>query len=825
MRERYNPQEIEPKWQARWADEKLYHVTESGDKPPFYSLVMFPYPSGDLHMGHMRNYAIGDLVARYQTMRGFNVLNPMGWDAFGLPAENAAIKVGVHPAINTYKNISRMKEQFYKMGICYDWDREVASCDPSYYKWTQWLFALFYKMGLAYKKKAPANWCPSCATVLANEQVVDGACERCGTAVTKKDLEQWFFRITAYADRLLKDLDLLEGWPERVRTMQRNWIGRSEGCEAEFGMEGSDERIRVFTTRPDTLYGVTFMVLAPEHPLVDKLTTPERRTEVNTYAERARRQSEVERLSAELDKTGVFTGSYAINLLNGKTVPIWVADYVLMGYGTGAVMGVPAHDERDHSFAHKYGIPIITVIEPKADDVEGRECLAVSEHPDLYVDPGVMVNSGPFTGTDNVEGKQSICDYLEQKGFGARTVVYRLRDWLISRQRYWGAPIPIVYCDKCGTHLVPDDQLPVLLPPNVDFRPTGESPLARVSEFVNTNCPQCGGPAKRETDTMDTFVCSSWYYFRYTDPHNGEEPFGKDKVDYWTPVDQYTGGVEHAILHLMYSRFFTKVLHDAGLVPTVEPFTRLFTQGMIYKDGAKMSKSKGNVIPVDDMVNSHGADTARVFILFVSPPEMDAEWSDQGVEGAHRFLGRVWRLIDDQVRVDGLAGPNVESLGEEDRGLLRMVHKTIRRVSDDIERFHLNTGVSAIMELTNFMTSYAEARGVTPVFNEAAKNLLLLLAPFAPHIAEELWHAAGGQGSVHKQSWPAYSESLAAEEQVTIVLQVNGKLKDRLTVPVDISEEEAKKLALENERVKGSLVGRQVKRVIYVPQRLVNVVI
>lgn len=823
MKGKYAPQQFESKWHERWHRDKLGHASEDDPRPKFYALVMFPYPSGDLHMGHMRNYTIGDVIARYKTMRGCNVLNPMGWDAFGLPAENAAIAEGIHPAIRTYANIDRMKEQFDKMGLRYDWEREVTSCDPSYYKWTQWLFLQFYELGLAYKKLAPANWCPSCRTVLANEQVVDdGHCERCGSLVTKRDLNQWFFRITAYAQRLLDDIAMLEDWPERVKLMQRNWIGRSEGSEILFPLENSTEKMAVFTTRPDTIYGATFMVLAPEHPLVDKLTTPERQAEVTAYVERARRESEIERLSTEREKTGAFIGAYAINPFSQTRIPIWIADYVLMGYGTGAIMAVPAHDERDFEFAHKFDLPIITVIVPSP--AEGAAPTAPEGEPELYVEPGVMVNSGPFDGMDNEDGKKAVTRYMEDRGWGKGTISYRLRDWLISRQRYWGAPIPIVYCDKCGVVPVPKEQLPVILPRDVEFRPTGESPLTLVPEFVNTTCPTCGGPAKRETDTMDTFVDSSWYYFRFADPHNEEAPFDPGRVAYWLPVDQYTGGVEHAILHLMYSRFFTKALYDAGLVQVQEPFERLFTQGMITKNGMKMSKSKGNVVPVDEMVGRYGADTARVFILFLGPPEMDAEWSDQGVEGAYRFLGRVWRLIDEKVRLPQ-EPLDYAGLDSEDRGLMRAAHQTIRRVTEDIERYHYNTAVSAIMELTNSMVAYKEARGVTPAFNEAARDLLLLLAPIAPHISEELWSTVGGRCSIHLQPWPEWKEELAAVEEITLVVQINGKVRDRITAPAEVSEEGAQRLAMESPRVKGHLEGTKIRRVIYVPGRLINIVV
>jgi len=860
--ERYNPQAIEPRWQRVWHESKLYFVREDPGKPKFYTLVMFPYPSGDLHMGHMRNYTIGDLIARYHVMRGYNVLNPMGWDAFGLPAENAAIKEGVHPAARTPENIQRMKEQFYKMGIVYDWDREVGSYMPDYYRWTQWMFLLMYRRGLAYRKKAPANWCPQDQTVLANEQVVDGRCERCGSPVTKKDLTQWFFRITAYADRLLDDLDMLEGWPERVRTMQRNWIGRSTGAEIDFplatkdeGRRTEDDVIRVYTTRPDTVFGATFMVLAPEHPLVERITTDDQRSAVQAYVEQARRQTEIERLSTDKEKTGVFTGGYATNPMTGEQIPIWIADYVLVTYGTGAIQAVPGSDERDYDFAIKYGLPIITVVEPAPDtntieedatEIQNRGALWATkiQNPNdpavapvwkegaqvsLYTGPGVMVNSGPLNGMNVADAKDAIIALLEGEGKGRRATSYRLRDWLISRQRYWGAPIPIIYCDQCGEVPVPEDQLPVNLPLDVEFKPGGQSPLVSVESFVNVTCPQCGGPAQRETDTMDTFVDSSWYFLRFCDPHNEAAPFSREKVDYWMPVDQYTGGVEHAILHLMYSRFFTKVLADADMVGVQEPFKRLFTQGMITKDGAKMSKSKGNVVPVDTMVETFGADTARLFVLFIGPPDEDAEWSDRGAEGMFRFLNRVWRLFEGNVTAGSSQAGTGQFAGDyskSDRDLLRKVHLTIRKVTNDIERFHFNTAVSAIMELSNAMQSYRDAHGPnTRAYSEAATNLLLLIAPMGPHIAEELWQQSGGEGSIHTQPWPQFNEELAASEVVTVIVQINGKVRDRLELPADVSQEEAQSAALASPKVQQFLDGKSVRQVHYVPGRLVNIVI
>ena len=818
MSKQYAPQQMESKWQEHWEKEKLYYASGEDDSRKFYALVMFPYPSGDLHMGHMRNYTIGDLIARYKMMRGHNVMNPMGWDAFGLPAENAALQADVHPKLWTEQNIADMKRQLYKMGICYDWAREVTSCLPDYYRWTQWIFLQLYNRGLAYKKMAPANWCPSCKTVLANEQVVDGGrCERCGTIVTKKDLEQWFFKITDYADELLDDLSLLGHWPERVRVMQENWIGKSPGVEFRLPIEGHDDEIGAFTTRIDTVYGMTFVVLAPEHPLVEELTTPERKVEVEAYVEEARQASEIDRLSADIEKEGVLIGGYAINPMNGERMPIYVADYVLMTYGTGAIMGVPAHDVRDFAFAKRYGLAIPVVIAPPGWD--GKELK------EAYLEEGTMVNSGPFNGLPSSEGMERIADYMEEQGIGERKVHYRLRDWLISRQRYWGAPIPIIYCDKCGMVPVPEEDLPVILPMDVDFRPTGtgESPLATVAEFVHTTCPSCGSAGRRETDTMDTFVCSSWYYFRYTDPQNDKAPWRKQKADAWLPVDQYTGGVEHAILHLMYSRFFTKVFRDMGLTSIDEPFARLFTQGMITKLNPrtgkveKMSKSKGNVVPIDEMVDTYGADTARTFILFVGPPELDAEWNDQGVEGSFRFLRRVWRLVME-------AAPSGEASDKARRELRRKTHQTIRKVTDDIERFHFNTAVSACMELCNALTAHKETHGLTPALDEGVRTLLLLLAPIAPHITEELWTEVGDGASIHRHAWPKWDEDLAAEEVFTLIIQVNGKVRDKVEVPVTMGEEEAKELALGRERIQQWLEDREIKKVIYVPGRLVNIV-
>jgi len=823
MDERYNFMAIEDKWQREWEKEKLYKVQEEDNKPKYYCLEMFPYPSGKLHMGHVRNYSIGDVVARFKTMQGYNVLHPMGWDAFGLPAENAAIKNKVPPAKWTWDNINNMRRQLKSMGISYDWDREVASCHPDYYKWTQWLFLQLYHKGLAYKKKATVNWCPSCKTVLANEQVVEGSCERCDTEVEKRALEQWFFKITDYADRLLDDLEQLPGWPEKVKIMQENWIGRSEGARIKFIVKETGDPLEVFTTRPDTVFGVTYMVLAPEHPLVEKLTKgTEYEEKVNEFVKKVQKLSEVDRTSTELEKEGLFIGAHAVNPLNGEAVPILIGNYVLLGYGTGAVMGVPAHDERDFQFAKKYGLDIKIVIQP-----EGPE-LKVEEMEEAYTGDGIMVNSGSFSGTPNREGMQKIINYLEENDCGHSQINYRLRDWLISRQRYWGAPIPIIYCDDCGTVPVPEKDLPVYLPEEVEFKPTGESPLKYSPEFVNTTCPICGKPAKRETDTMDTFVCSSWYFLRFCDPKNKEEAFNKGKVDYWMNVDQYIGGVEHAILHLMYARFFTKVLKDLGLVSVDEPFKNLLTQGMVLKDGSKMSKSKGNVVSPEEIINKYGADTARMFILFAAPPERDLEWNDQAVEGCYRFLNRVWRLVASYAEeIKGLDG-QIGNLEGAAKDLRRLTHQTIKKVTEDIStRFNFNTAISAIMELVNGLTNHKEKEQDTNllVVKEAIENLILLLAPFAPHITEELWHILGKEESVHLQKWPEYDPQAIVVDEVTIVVQVNGKVRDKITVPNNLDKDSVLRVAKNQPKIIEYINGKEVKKEIVIPNKLVNIVV
>lgn len=812
----YDFKKIEQKWQKIWEEQKIYKVYEDTKKPKYYCLEMFPYPSGKLHMGHVRNYSIGDVVARYKRMNGYNVLHPMGWDAFGLPAENAAIKHKIHPAKWTWDNINNMKRQLKELGISYDWDREVATCHPDYYKWTQWFFLKLYEMGLAYRKKAYVNWCPSCATVLANEQVVDGKCERCGTEVGKKNLEQWFFKITEYAEELLEDLKKLPGWPEKVKIMQQNWIGKSEGVEVYFTVEKTNDKIAVFTTRPDTIFGVTYLVLAPEHPLVNTLCegTPYEK-EVKEFQKKMEKLNEITRTSTETEKEGLFIGAYAINPVNNERIPIWIANYVLLDYGTGAVMGVPAHDQRDFEFAKKYNLPIKLVIKPAEGDWKTEEMEKA------FTDEGVLINSGTFTGMQSEEAKKEIGKFMEQRGIGKITINYKLRDWLISRQRYWGAPIPIIYCEKCGIVPVPEEQLPVLLPENVEFNPKGTSPLLLCEEFLNTTCPKCNSPAKRETDTMDTFMCSSWYYYRYTDPKNSEKPFDETKLKYWMPVDQYIGGVEHAILHLMYSRFFNKAMRDAGLVHVDEPFTNLLTQGMVLKDGAKMSKSLGNIVSPEEIVEKYGADTARLFILFASPPEKDLEWSDQGVEGCFRFLSRVWRLVEE------LSEKFAEPVKNEhiDKNARRLIHKTIKKVTTDIEeRFNFNTAISAIMEMVNGINSLKEEIS-GDVVKEAAENLLLMLAPFAPHITEELWERIGNKGSIHLMSWPKYDEKAILEEEVEVVVQVNGKVRAKILVPADITEKELESTAMSNEKISSYLQNKQIIKIITVPNKLVNIVV
>jgi leucyl-tRNA synthetase len=815
---KYNPQEIERKWQHKWAEDRLYEVSEDDPRPKFYALTMFPYTSGDLHIGHWYAMAPSDAYARFKRMQGYNVLHPMGFDAFGLPAENAAIDRGIHPFTWTMQNIENMRRQLKSIGAIYDWSREVITCLPEYYKWTQWFFLKLYEAGLAYRGKAPVNWCPRCQTVLANEQVISGGfCERCGAAVTRRDLEQWFFRITKYADELLEHNNI--DWPERIKIMQRNWIGKSEGTEISFALDhpGVEEKeIRVFTTRPDTTFGVTFMVLAPEHPLVPALTSPDKRAEVEDYIAQARRRSEIERLSTEKEKDGVFIGAYVTNRLNGEKVPIWIADYVLLSYGTGAVMGVPAHDERDFAFAKKYNLPIRVVIAPPGWQGEELE--------KAYTEPGTMVNSAQFDGLPSEQGMEAISRFLEEKGWGKRTVTYRLRDWLISRQRYWGAPIPIIYCDRCGTVPVPEKDLPVLLPEDAEFKPTGESPLKYHEQFVNTTCPRCSAPAKRETDTMDTFMCSSWYFLRYTSPHYENAPFDAEKVKYWLPVDLYTGGAEHAVMHLLYARFFTKAIRDMGLVDFDEPFTRLFNQGVIIAQKQKMSKSRGNVITPDEYVTEVGADAVRAYLMFVAPWEQGGEWNDSGISGVSRWLNRIWNLVLGNYQPDEKVSPDIKE--KTTRELSRITHQTIKKVTSDLEKFHFNTMIATLMEFTNYLAKVKETGAIASSdWQESIDILLRLLAPTTPHLAEELWQKTGHEYSIHNQSWPQWDEALAQDEEITLVVQVNGKLRDRITVPASITEAEAKELALKRERVKPHLEGKQIANIIYVPKRLVNLVV
>lgn len=824
MEDRYNPREVEAKWQAIWQKNNVFRTELDRQRPEYYVLEMFPYPSGNLHMGHVRNYSIGDVIARFKRMHGFNVLHPMGWDAFGMPAENAAIKHGIHPAQWTWSNIANMRRQQREMGLSYDWDREVATCHQEYYRWTQWLFLLLYERGLAYKKKAAVNWCTECNTVLANEQVIDGHCWRCDSPVIKKELAQWFLRITAYADRLLADLAELKGWPERVKVMQENWIGRSEGAEFSFTVPKADVAIPVFTTRPDTAFGVTYLVLAPEYPLLDKLVQGTSHEQaVRAFVERVRNLSEINRTAADVEKEGLFTGAYAVNPFNGEKVPIWIANYVLMDYGTGAVMGVPAHDQRDWEFATKYGLPKRLVVQSAAS------ALTIGNMEQAYDGPGVLVNSGRFNGLDNETAKQAMMDWLEERALGRRRVNYRLRDWLISRQRYWGAPIPIIYCDKCGTVPVPKDQLPVVLPEKVNFAPGVISPLAQVDEFVHCTCPVCGGSARRETDTMDTFICSSWYYFRYTDPRNSHAPFEPAKANYWLPVDQYIGGIEHAVMHLLYSRFFTKVLQDAGLVNVNEPFKNLLTQGMVIKDGAKMSKSKGNIVSPEEIINKYGADTARLFILFAAPPERDLEWSDQGVEGAYRFLGRLWRIVNHYAPLVATTPDeyNRNSLGLAARQLRRILHETIKRVTNDIsDRYNFNTAISAIMELVNALYQYREQEDQQAgLVREAVLIILKLLAPFAPHITEELWSRLGMEDSVHNQTWPTYDPAALVRDELEIAVQINGKVRDHITVPADIDQDGLCQAALAQPRIQELTQNKKLVKVIAVPEKLVNIVV
>ena len=861
MNRRYDPQEIERKWQRTWEECRLFHTGEDAGREKYYVLEMFPYPSGKIHMGHVRNYSIGDVVARYKRMRGFNVIHPMGWDAFGMPAENAAIQHGVHPAKWTAENISAMKRQLKRMGFSYEWEREVDTSQPEYYRWEQWLFLKMFEKGLAYPKTSSVNWCESCQTVLANEQVEAGRCWRCDGEVVPKEMKGWFFKITAYTEELLEHCDRLPGWPERVTTMQKNWIGRSEGAIVHFPLWEGEGHIPVFTTRQDTLYGATFMTLAPEHPLTLELSrgTPQER-EVQEFVERIRKQDKIKRTADDYEKEGLFIGAHCRNPLTGWKMPIFAGNFVLMEYGTGAVMAVPTHDQRDFYFAKKFNLPLAVVIQP-----EGKPLLRAETMEEAFCEDGVLANSGPFSGMSSAQAREAIGRHLEEKGFGKRTVHYRLRDWGISRQRYWGAPIPIVFCPDCGTTPVPEKDLPVVLPQDIKLTGKGASPLASVPEFVNTTCPCCGKPAKRETDTMDTFVESSWYFERFCSPREDRAMFDREKVKYWMPVDQYIGGIEHAILHLLYSRFYTRVLRDFGLVDFPEPFTNLLTQGMVVKEtqhcskdgfllpeevtaegtcrkcGAavmmgrteKMSKSKKNVVDPDTLVSKYGADTVRLFCLFASPPEKDLEWSEMGVEGAARFLNRVWRFIEDRPGLSRQAAPlsSEANLSEELQILRRKTHGTIKKVTEDIEnRFHFNTAISAVMELTNFLYQQEE-RMEQPdsltqgVLREALETLVVLLSPIVPHICEELWESLGNSGSISEVPWPAYDPRALQDAEVLIVVQVNGKLRGRVSVGSGATEEEVRQTVLQNPRIQDALKGQAVRKFILIPRKLVNLVV
>ncbi|HNY51348.1 MAG TPA: leucine--tRNA ligase [Smithella sp.] len=856
---KYEPQVIEEKWQKKWDEEKAFKVTEDPQKKKYYLLEMFPYPSGKIHIGHVRNYTIGDVVARYKRMKGFNVLHPIGWDAFGMPAENAAIEHKIHPSKWTHENIEHMKKQLKRMGFSYDWDREVATCEPEYYRWEQLFFIWMYEKGLAYKKRSTVNFCTKCDTVLANEQVEGGQCWRCGTEVTEKVLDQWFFKITAYIEELLEYCDKLPGWPERVMTMQKNWIGKSYGCLVDFPMADGNGAIKVFTTRQDTLFGATFMLVAAEHPLVTELTKGKAiEKDVQAFVEKVKKQDKLMRTSEYYEKEGLFLDSYCLNPLTGGKMPIFAANFVLADYGTGCVMAVPTHDQRDFEFAKKFNLPLIVVISPK------DRTLDPATMTEAYVDEGVLVNSGQFNGMENTKVLEGIADFLEKEGKGKRTIQYRLRDWGISRQRYWGAPIPMINCDKCGIVPVDEKDLPVILPENVVFSPEGGSPLAALSEFVNTTCPKCKGPAARETDTMDTFVESSWYFDRFCCPDCDTKPgLERKKLDYWMPVDQYIGGIEHAILHLLYARFYTKVLRDFGVIGVDEPFTNLLTQGMVCKetmkckehgylfpeqaaDGKchlcgkdviigkteKMSKSLKNVIDPDFLVKTYGADTARIFCLFAAPPEKDLEWSEQGVDGSFRFLSRLWRIVDEYLedikKVEPLSGA-VELEGDL-KALRRKTHQTIRKVTVDIEdRFHFNTAISAVMELVNAIYQIKRPSGDDKIalaaVREALEAAIVLLTPIVPHITEELWQRLGHKNLVSDMAWPEFDPAIASEEEMTIVVQINGKLRSRMTVPVDESEETIKANALADEKIKSMTAGTQIKKVIYVPKKLVNIVV
>ncbi|WP_421900189.1 leucine--tRNA ligase [Maridesulfovibrio sp.] len=825
---KYEPELIENKWQKEWTEKGAFDVEADESRPKYYVLEMFPYPSGKIHMGHVRNYSIGDVVARYKRMKGFNVLHPMGWDAFGLPAENAAIKHNTHPAEWTYANIDDMRTQLKRLGYSYDWRRELATCHPGYYKWEQQFFLKFLEKGLVYRKKSPVNWCETCHTVLANEQVEEGLCWRCDTEVVQKELSQWFMRITDYAEELLESLNELEGgWPERVITMQRNWIGKSIGAELDFQVEDVDETISVFTTRPDTLFGATFMSLAAEHPMVEKLI--EGKPEADKVREFVKKVSNMDRIvrgADDLEKEGVFTGAYCINPLNGQKMPIYVANFVLMGYGTGAVMAVPAHDQRDFEFASKYDLPKQVVIQPEG------ETLNVAEMEEAYTAPGVLVNSGEFDGMPNEDAKGAIVDFLGKSGKGKKSINYRLRDWNISRQRFWGSPIPVIYCDECGIVPVPEQELPVVLPEDAVMNEDGRSPLPDMESFHKVACPKCGKMAQRETDTMDTFVESSWYFMRYTDSRKADAPFDSKSLEYWTPVDQYIGGIEHAILHLLYARFFTKILRDEGYTELSEPFKNLLTQGMVLKDGAKMSKSKGNVVDPNAMINKYGADATRLFILFASPPEKDLEWSDQGLEGAHRFLNRIWRLAEEfegKLSATGACAKPSMELSADAKKLRLKEHETVKRASRDMEnKFQFNTVIAATMELVNEIYSLKdklmESEDGRFALSSAYSTVLTVLSPIAPHICEELWAAMGYEGYIAEVAWPEHDEDALVTDEILIIIQVNGKMRGKLSVPAAASKEEIEKTALAHENVTKHTDGKTIRKVIVVPGKLINIV-
>ncbi len=849
MLDRYDAMELEGKWQKIWADTDAFRAVDGDGKPKYYLLEMFPYPSGRIHMGHVRNYSIGDVVARFKRLQGYNVLHPMGWDAFGMPAENAAIQHGIHPAKWTYENIDNMRSQLKRMGLSYDWKREFATCDPDYYRWEQLIFLRMLEKGLAYKKKSAVNWCPDCRTVLANEQVEDGCCWRCGSEVAPKELEQWFFKITEYAEELLEDTFHLPGWPEPVLIMQRNWIGRSVGCEIDFPVADSDRKIRVFTTRQDTVYGATFMSLAPEHPMARELTTEDRRRAVESFIGRVARQDRLRRTSEDQEKEGVFTGSFCINPLTGDRMPVYLANFVLMEYGTGAVMAVPTHDQRDFEFARKYDLPMRIVIQP---DGAPRTTESMEE---AWTGPGMMVNSGGFDGVSNEEAKEQIADFLQEKGLGSKAINFRLRDWGVSRQRYWGTPIPVVYCDSCGMVPVPEKDLPVVLPTNVELTGEGGSPLARSDDFLQTKCPRCGAPVRRESDTFDTFVESSWYFARYASPHEDARPLDPEAVAYWMPVDQYIGGIEHAVMHLLYARFFTKVLNDLGMVNVREPFANLLTQGMVCMETRqcpehgwlfpediengrcsvcgrdvkvgrieKMSKSKKNVVDPDHLIERYGADTARLFSLFAAPPEKDLEWNEQGVEGCFRFLNRVWRAVYDNLDIVQ-RGKSPELEGPA-RDLRRQVHRTIRKVTGDIDgRFHFNTAIASIMELVNAIYSFQEKDRYPGALREALEMVVLLLAPFVPHISEELWSIMGRSGTIAEAGWPTWDEAALTEEENLIVVQVNGKVRGKISVPADAAEDLVRETAMADPNVARFMEGKTLRKAILVPGRLLNLVV